>query len=190
MKRTVLWHSAALPSMERSTFDFDERGGFDVHGTVLTLLRDDPAEIRHVITCSSDGLTRACDVEILAGGGIRSFQIQVTERGQWIVNGAEMSELSGVHDVDLSFSPCSNTLPVRRLNLPVGETAGIATAWLRFPELDVVRSEQIYTRLADRRYQFETGTGDFRAELIVDHHGIVTTYGDLWQSLSQSDSEG
>jgi hypothetical protein len=190
MKRTVLWHSAALPSMERSTFEFDRNGGgFTIQGTVLTLLGDDPAEIRYVTTCNSEGLTCACAVEILAGEGIRSFRIHVSERGQWIVNGVEAPELSGVNDVDLSFSPCSNTLPVRRLNLPVGEKACIASAWLRFPELDIVRAEQIYTRLSEERYRFETGTGDFRAELIIDDHGIVTTYGDLWQSITPRNAE-
>jgi hypothetical protein len=177
--------------MERSTFEFDESGGgFKIQGTVLTLLGVDPAEIRHVIACNSEGLTRACAVDILAGEGIQSFRIHVSERGQWIVNGVAAPELSGVNDVDLSFSPCSNTLPIRRLNLPVGEKARIASAWLRFPELDIVRAEQIYTRLSEERYRFETGTGDFMAELIIDDHGIVTTYGDLWQSLTPRDGEG
>jgi Putative glycolipid-binding len=36
-------------------------------------------------------------------------------------------------DVDLGFTPATNTLPIRRLGLEVGEAAGLAVAWLNGP---------------------------------------------------------
>src|SRR4029450_5847699 len=68
-------------------------------------------------------------------------------------------------DVDLSFTPATNTLPIRRLGLDIGEEAEIHVAWLVWPELSVERVLQRYTRLAGGRYRYTQDA--FEAELTV-----------------------
>ena len=92
-------------------------------------------------------------------------------------------QVRGCIDVDLGFSPVTNTLPIRRLALPVGGEAAVRAAWLRFPELEFVPLEQVYRRLAAERYLYESAGGRFRAELEVDAWGLVTRYGDYWLAL-------
>ena len=58
-------------------------------------------------------------------------------------------EYSDCVDVDLSFTPATNTLPIRRLGLDIGEEAEIHVAWLVWPELTVQPVLQRYTRLAE-----------------------------------------
>ncbi len=70
----------------------------------------------------------------------------------------------------------------------VGETAEIDAAWIRFPELDVVRASQRYTRLADRRYLYQSRT--FQAELDVDDLGLVVTYPGIWKRDGDDGSNG
>jgi hypothetical protein len=64
-------------------------------------------------------------------------------------------------DLDLGSTPATNTIPIRRLALEIGETTDITVAWVRFPELDVVASEQRYTRLATDRWRYQSGDYDF-----------------------------
>ena len=45
-------------------------------------------------------------------------------------------EYSDCVDVDLSFTPATNTLPIRRLGLDIGEEAEIHVAWLRLARAD------------------------------------------------------
>src|ERR1039458_8621128 len=68
----------------------------------------------------------------------------------------------------------------------VGETASITAAWVRFPELDVVASEQRYTRLGNDRWQYRSGDYDY--ELVTDETtGLVLSYGDdLWRAVATS----
>ena len=96
------------------------------------------------------------------------------------------SHLDGCHDVDLGWTPATNTVPIRRLGLEVGETASITAAWVRFPELDVVASEQRYTRLGNDRWQYRSGDYDY--ELVTDETtGLVLSYGDdLWRAVATS----
>jgi hypothetical protein len=40
--------------------------------------------------------------------------------------------------------------------------------------------EQVYTRLGERRYQYESARGAFVAEVSVDELGLPVTYSDIW----------
>jgi hypothetical protein len=85
-------------------------------------------------------------------------------------------------DVDLGFTPATNTLPIRRLRLAVGQRAEIEAAWLVWPELQVRPARQTYTRLGEDRYRYQQG--DFDAELLVDEHGLVREYQGLWRAVA------
>ena len=80
-------------------------------------------------------------------------------------------EYSDCVDVDLSFTPATNTLPIRRLGLEIGEEAEIPVVWLVWPELSVQRVLQRYTRLGEDRYRYTQD--EFEAELAVDRQGLV-----------------
>jgi hypothetical protein len=111
-------------------------------------------------------------------------------KGSWSVDGAVVKALKGCTDVDLGCSPSTNTLPIRRLRLAVGGSHRIQAAWVRFPELTIVKAAQTYTRLDEFTYRYASGT--FEAELTVDDDGLVTTYAE-WQrtgfAMGPSDSE-
>jgi hypothetical protein len=103
--------------------------------------------------------------------------------GRWNWDGdPELTDVAGSLDVDLTVTPATNTLPIRRLGLEVGQAADLRMAWVQFPGLEVIPSEQRYERLAADRWKFSTG--DFQAELLVDRDGLVLDYGGLFRSLA------
>jgi hypothetical protein len=110
---------------------------------------------------------------------VRIAIVHDARRGVWTRDGVEQPRVAGAVDVDLGFSPSTNTLPIRRLTLPVGVAAPVRAAWLRFPELELVPLDQVYTRDAERQYVYESA-GGFRAILEVDEMGLVTRYGEYW----------
>jgi hypothetical protein len=103
--------------------------------------------------------------------------------GGWLI----LPALEEATELDLEFSPLTNTLAIRRLNLAVGESAELVTAWVRFPTLTVEPFPQRYTRLAERTYRFESE--GFEAEIEVDDLNLVVRYGDLWERVAVSDGE-
>jgi hypothetical protein len=171
--------------MERCLLS-EDAGLMRLEGTVLTLLGANPAEIRYRVRCDAHWKTKSCVVHVEMPGSVKTIALGVNDQGSWTQNGVPVSEFDGIVDVDLGFSPSTNTLPIRRLRLGIGQAARISVVWLRFPELDTVRSEQVYTRLAENVYRYDSGAGDFSAELEVDGTDIVTRYGDLWQELRAS----
>jgi hypothetical protein len=99
-------------------------------------------------------------------------------KGNWTVDGSAARSLKGCTDVDLGCSPSTNTLPIRRLRLAIGASATIRAAWVRFPELTVVKADQAYTRLDEFTYRY--ASGDFASELTVDDDGLVASYA-VWR---------
>jgi hypothetical protein len=52
----------------------------------------------------------------------------------------------------------------------------VRPAGLRFPGFALEPLEQVYQRLGDRVYRYESGGGAFAGELTVDEAGFVTHY--------------
>jgi hypothetical protein len=84
--------------------------------------------------------------------------------------------------LDLNFSPSTNLLPIRRLNLAVGQEAQVKAAWLRFPSFELEPLSQVYRRIDELTYRYESGEGRFVADLTVNSVGFVTNYPDIWQA--------
>ena len=97
--------------------------------------------------------------------------------GRWSgADGMELAGLSGCIDVDIAATPFTNTLPIRRLDLAVGETGTIKVAYVSVPDLAVKAVEQRYTRLGEKRFRYEGLSTGFSVEIEVDGDGIVGDY--------------
>jgi hypothetical protein len=83
-------------------------------------------------------------------------------------------------DVDLESSALTNTLPVHRLRLAIGEAQGAPAAYVRAVGLRVHRLEQTYRHSATdgsrQRYQYAAPEFDFAAELVYDQAGLILDY--------------
>ncbi|PSR22196.1 MAG: hypothetical protein C7B45_07425 [Sulfobacillus acidophilus] len=86
-------------------------------------------------------------------------------------------------DVGIGVTPSTNTLPIRRLDLDVGESQDCWATWVRFPDLTLHALAQRYTRLSSDVYRYESLQSGFQATLRVDDHGIIQQYTGLWSVL-------
>jgi uncharacterized protein len=79
--------------------------------------------------------------------------LSVDGAGGWRLNGADCPAVEGCVDLDLNFSPSTNTLPIRRLGLAAGQAGEVRGAWLRFP---ASRSSRSTDPLEMWIYRYET----------------------------------
>lgn len=183
--RTVIWKSLTGPSLEY--FSLLRAGSsFRGEGTVLKLEDGVPLKVQYAVTCDAAWRTRQLTVSLRSGETERKLHLGVDGRQGWWQDGREVAALRGCVDVDLSITPFTNTLPIRRFGLAVGETRELIAAWVRFPELTLAPLSQRYTCLAKDRYLYENTDGSFSAELRVDDLWMVTTYAGGWERISHS----
>ena len=93
-------------------------------------------------------------------------------------------DLFGAEDVDLEWTPATNTLAIRRLDLEVGQSAEVVAAHVAFPAHEVRRRRQRDTRLTATTYRYESG--DVTVDLIVDDQGVVQEYPNGWRVAAAS----
>jgi hypothetical protein len=111
-----------------------------------------------------------------------SLDVQRSPAAIWSIDDIEMPALEGCDDIDLGFSPSTNLLPIRRLDLSVGSQSIVRAAWIRFPELTAEVLTQTYAHVSADRYVYESAGGAFRRELQVDGFGCVIDYPGLWRA--------
>jgi hypothetical protein len=172
--RRVAWRrSDEVEADEHCTLTLRD-GGLSLVGTVIGAEGGLPVRIEYRVLADRGGLTTAAHVRDLRGFETRTISLERNAKGSWTVDGVAVRSLKGATDVDLGCSPSTNTLPIRRLRLAIGASQTIQAAWIRFPELTVVKGAQTYTRLDESTYRYASGT--FEAELTVDDDGLVAAY--------------
>ena len=154
-------------------------GGYEARGEVVATLEGAPLDARYLVETDTRWRTRRVRVHVKQGG---SLEILSDGAGHWRrADDAALPELDGCLDPDISMTPFTNTLAIRRLGLEIGEAAEIRVAYVLVPELSVRAAPQRYTRLADRLWRFEGLDIDFTADIAVDESGFVVDYPGLFR---------
>jgi len=180
MKRILGWQRLDSVGLEYAEAEFEP---LCLAGVAFFSEGGTPCVVTYRVKCDSSGLTTRAMVRLRRAGVASTRRIVRRADGSWTVDGKVIPQLAGLTDVDISVTPSTNTLPLRRLRLAIGERQEVTAAWVRFPSFDVVPLHQAYRRAAPNAYQYESHDLSFRAELTVDSDGLVERYGDLWTRL-------
>ena len=153
-------------------------------GVVIGVVNADPFAMRYQIRCDGSWTLNHAFIEII--GEQRKVELLSDGRGKWTdASGQALPDLDGAIDVDISATPFTNTLPIRRLRLAPGHSAEIRTAYIHVPDLEIVRDPQRYTCLEPlHRYRYESLDSDFVREIEVDADGLVVIYPGLFKRLA------
>ncbi len=185
MEREVMWALWEGPGLEHLRLATSDGGGVVANGLVIGLEAGRPFRIGYEILC--DERWRVREVRAAAPDSERPvLELLADGEGHWKRGGGEpLSELDGCIDVDISATPFTNTLPIRRLGLEPGESEDLAVAYVRVPELLVGPERQRYGCLQARGsgglYRFEALPSGFTADLPVDAEGLVLDYPGLFR---------
>lgn len=179
----VLWRRVDEVSVEHCRL-LRLADAYVLDGRVLTMVDAQPFQVHYIIDCDLGWSTRTVQIATIHGITNQTLQLRRDASGSWWRDGTRMPEFDGLIDVDLSISPSTNTLPIRRLGLETGAAASTDAVWVRFSALSMERLPQRYTRTDERQYLYESRGGSFTADLEIDDHGMVLRYGDLWARVT------
>ena len=184
MEHEIMWAPWEGPGLEHLRLVTSD-GGVVANGLVIGLEAGRPFRIGYEIRC--DRRWRVREIRAAAPDSERPvLELLADGEGHWKRGGGEpVPELDGCIDVDISGTPFTNTLPIRRLGLKPGESIDVDVAYIRVPELLVGPERQRYGCLEARAdgglYRFEALPSGFTAELVVDADGLVIDYPGLFR---------
>ena len=144
-----------------------------------------PFRLTYRLSWDESWRLREADLFAATERSTTSLNLRTDGRGRWRDgDGRPLDELDGCVDIDIWPTPFTNSFPVRREPLEVGERRQFRMAWVFAPDLTVRPQPQAYTRLADRLYLFESlDGGGFKARLPLDEDGIVLDYPGLFRRV-------
>lgn len=176
---TVLWRHLDREGLEGMQLS-EHSDGWRMSGTALFLQDGVPSQIHYDLLCDEIWQFLRGGVHGWVGNRTIAHEITRGPAGDWSLDRIQLPLLEGCMDLDLQFTPSTNTIPLHRMALTIGERKESQAAWLRFPECHLERCRQAYTRLRADRYLYEKpDVPDFKAELMVDAHGVIREYPDL-----------
>ncbi|WP_344647977.1 putative glycolipid-binding domain-containing protein [Cryptosporangium japonicum] len=151
----------------------------------------EPYTCHYTVATDEDWATLSLELQTEGEGWARSLRMtRKSTRDEWKIRASETGTLNGspagseyperivdALDVDIAFSPLTNTLPIRRLDLlnqPVGTEFQLNVAFVELPSLAVIANDQRYVVAGDREIGYRSG--DYRVQITVDPDGFVVDY--------------
>lgn len=155
-------------------------GEIRLRGHTAAVDETTPWSIAYDILAGPDWRTRHVHAWSVSPSGDREVTLETDGSGAWSVDGEPRADLQGCLDIDLESSVCTNTLPVHRLGLQVGEAADAPAVYLRAADLSVERLDQRYRRVRSRgrqqRYGYTSPAHRYAGQLVFDQSGLILHY--------------
>jgi hypothetical protein len=186
---TAAWrHGDSRTGFEASSFERRGRGWF-VAGSTTAVQAGAAWWVAYEIELDDSFVTRRAMISARSGTGPSSvIVIEGDGLGSWAVDGRPAPGMDGCLDVDLESSAMTNSLPMRRMSLAVGEAATAPAVYVRVQGLVVERLEQKYTRREDSgngpTFDYEAPAFDFASRIEYDASGLVISYPGIAERMS------
>ncbi|HEX2912169.1 MAG TPA: putative glycolipid-binding domain-containing protein [Chloroflexia bacterium] len=195
MQLDILWQGWDYPSLEHLRLAISDR---EIEADSLFVgqhyrLDEDedrsPFRFQYNIKCNSQWQILQLDIKLLSPDQTSQvLALKSDGAGSWFDSkGTLLPDLAGCQDVDISITPFTNTLPIRRLSLQPGESADIRVLYIKLPELQYKPVQQRYTCIDQDKhgglYRFEVPGSDFVVELPVDENKLVLDYPELFRRV-------
>ena len=183
MMREVMWWAWDGPGLGHLRLAVRE-SGVVADGVVLGVADGRSFRLAYEVRCDAHWRVRAARVGV--PGEPPKVELLSDGEGNWTgPDGRDLPYLRGCEYVDISETPFTNTLPIRRLDLAPGDSAEISVAYFDGTELQPWPEPQRYTRLQETEgvelYRFLSLDGGFTANLPVDADGLVLDYPGLFR---------
>ncbi|MFS2099082.1 putative glycolipid-binding domain-containing protein [Variovorax sp. Varisp85] len=178
---SILWRRLDVPGHDACRLERNA-SAWQLDGAAVFRLEDGRnGQLHYRVRCDLHWHTQWGTVRGWLGDSAVDLSIARDAHGRWKLNDEAVPDLSHCVDLDLGFTPATNLLQLRRLNLAKGEGADAPAAWV---DLDGggVLSElmQRYERRSDTEYAYEAKRFDYAATLGVTQDSFVRDYPRLW----------
>src|SRR5450432_3009411 len=133
MMNTIIWKSVEFSGMEHLVLDEHESSIY-VQSVVIGGEKQSVFRLDYIVRCDWNYTVR----EVNLGLNVSTQNLYMTSdgRGNWLDQHDEpLPELAGCLDVDISATPFTNTLPIKRLQWQVGQVETFSMVYVHIPDL-------------------------------------------------------
>jgi hypothetical protein len=187
----AVWVSLRWPGIEHAHLDQGVEH-YQADSRAILVLEGAPIRVEYRLAWDIQWRARELLIRTESLGRVNQLELRSDGGGTWTDGeGTHLPGLDGCIDIDIAMTPLTNTLPIRRLGLAVGERREMDVVYVKMPDLVVVPVTQSYEFLEATNegalYRYQSST--FQAELSVDRNDLVVSYPTVWERVPVSESE-
>jgi hypothetical protein len=113
---------------------------------------------------------------------VKSIRLTHNKFGEWVDETLHTwPQLDGCMEVDISLTPFTNSLPIKRLCFKPGESREIKVVYFDLPSFEIKMHPQRYTYLGDNKFKFESLETGYTNEITFNDAGFVQDYPALFE---------
>lgn len=180
--QTLQWQGEHFHTMECATVIKDQT--IQISGSITGNAHARPVQVSYELQLSAAWKIKTVSLRAETSPAFRLTMHQNEAHSWQLESGVPLEELKGCTDVDISLSPLTNSLPINRVELPVGGTREIMVAYIDVLSATWKPARQRYTRRETGLYLYENMDTGFSAEITTDPDGYVIDYPGIWRRIT------
>jgi hypothetical protein len=181
MQRNISWNGMKYQSIEHCSIR-EESVQIVIDGNIMGESDGRAFNASYSIRVDRNWGVQYARVDIAVKGlGLENLLELERSEDRWLVNEQYDERFGDCRDIDISLTPFTNTIPIRRLELQDGECREIEVIYIDVLEKKVKSMKQSYMRVSEGKYVYKNTDGSFRAELLTDGDGMIVSYPGLFR---------
>ena len=177
----ILWRRLDAPGHDSCRLSRND-AGWVLEGTAVFSENSIPAMLGYQVVANSMWCTIQAHIHGWLGEQDIDLRVTRTRDGNWMLDGTAVPGLEANFDLDLSFTPATNLLQLRRVSMPEGDVMDLPVAWLDVASATLTCLPQRYERRAATSYWYEAP--GYSGLLKVRASGFILQYPGLWEAES------
>jgi hypothetical protein len=179
MQTNLLWTGREYYSLENCLVDVLS-AGTEIISTIIGKYKEKIYKVEYLIKTNQNWETILLEIYSRHSDKTQSIRLQSDGKGNWTSNDGNAEQFKGCIDVDLSLTPFTNTLPIKRLRLNQNQSKEIQVIYCNLLEEQIKPVRQKYICLSKTKYHYENIPNDFEATIEVDEEMFVVDYPSLF----------
>lgn len=171
------WERLDVPGTDEARI-FQTDTGWRLEGHAEFLEAGQDHKIDYSVDCAVNWNTWRAEVK-----GTANHIIQ-RKSGEWFLDGVYQEVAHGITQVDFGFTPATNYLQLKQMNLAAGQGDDCVVAWFDLGEEELVYLHQIYKRTGEQTYDYDSPSYGYSETLTIAENGFVADYPGLWRAIS------
>lgn len=141
--------------------------------------------VEYELQLTTSWIVYSVEVNINSNDIQQSVKLMHNKAGEWTDASLRVvHELDSCIDIDISLTPFTNTLPVKRLCFKTGESREIKVLYIDLHSFEVRAAPQRYTYQGNNHFIFESLDTGYKNEITFTPDGFVRNYPGLFELTS------
>lgn len=175
MQTNILWTGREYYSLENCLIN-ESAAGVEVFSSIIGYYEEKIYKVEYRIKTNANWETIFFEIISRINNQTQTISGESDGKGNWSKNGLSLEQFNGCIDIDISLTPFTNTLPIRRLQLQPHETREIQVLYCNLLNGQTMPVRQQYTCVSATEFHYENIPNDFEANIVVDGSGFVVDY--------------